>query len=97
MKISLLRLRNKKEVKDKGDRDSPRKEVSMEGIERKISQISDQMAQEIARHMKDVKKDIRYEVYEIEKRRELDLREIKEILQSMQKGIYNFYKVEIPV
>ena len=82
---------------DKKGRDSSRKEVSMEGIERKISHISNQMAQEMARQIKEIKKDIRYEMYEIEQRRELALNEIKEMLQSMQKSTYNSDKVDIPV
>ena len=97
LKISLFRLRNKRELTDKKDRDSSRKEVSMEGIERKISQISNQITQETARQIKEIEKDIRYEMYEIEQRRELVLNEIKEMLQSMQKCTYNSDKVEIPV
>ena len=97
MTISLLRLRNKRELTDKKGRDSSRKEVSMEGIERKISQISDKITKETARQIKEIEKDIRYEMYEIEQRRELALSEIKEMLQSMQKCTYNSDKVEIPV
>ena len=97
MTISLLRLRNKRELTDKKDRDSSRKEVSMEGIERKINQISDKITQETARQIKEIEKDIRYEMYEIEQRRELALNEIKEMLQSMQKSTYNSDKVDIPV
>ena len=82
---------------DKKGRDSSRKEASMEGIERKISQISDKMTQEMARQIKEMEKDIRYEMYENEQRRELALSEIKEMLQSMQKCTYNSDKVEIPV
>ena len=95
--IFLLRLRNKRELTDKKGRDSSRKEASMEGIERKISQISDKMTQEMARQIKEIEKNIRYEMYEIEQRRELALNEIKEMLQSMQTFIYNSDKVEIPV
>ena len=69
----------------------------MEGIERKISQISDQITQETARQIKEIEKDIRYEMYEIEQRRELALNEIKEMLQSMQKCAYKYDKVEIHV
>ena len=97
MTISLLRLRNKRELTDKKGRDSSRKEASMEGIERKISQISDKMTQEMARQIKEIEKNIRYEMYEIEQRRELALNEIKEMLQSMQKCAYIYDKVEIPV
>ena len=97
MTISLLRLRNKRELTDKKGRDSSRKEVSMEGIERKISQISDQITQETARQIKEIEKDIRYEMYEIEQRREQALSEIKDLLQSMQKCTYNSDKAEIPV
>ena len=97
MTISLFRLRNKRELTDKKDRDSSRKEVSMEGIERKISQISDKITKETARQIKEIEKDIRYEMYEIEQRRELALSEIKEMLQSMQKYIYNSDKVETSV
>ena len=97
MTISLLRLRNKRELTDKKGRDSSRKEVSMEGIERKISQISDQITQETARQIKEIEKDIRYEMYEIEQRREQALSEIKDLLQSMQKCTYNCDKAEIPV
>ena len=97
MTISLLRLRNKRELTDKKGRDSSRKEASMEGIERKISQISDKMTQEMARQIKEIEKNIRYEMYEIEQRRELALNEIKEMLQSTQKCTYNSDKVEIPV
>ena len=82
---------------DKKGRDKSRKEVSMEGIERKISQISDKMTQEMARQIKEMEKDIQYEMYEIEQRRELALSEIKQMLQSMQKCTYNSDNVEIPV
>ena len=92
-----MRLRNKRELTDKKGRDSSRKEASMEGIERKISQISDKMTQEMARQIKEIEKNIRYEMYEIEQRRELALNEIKEMLQSTQKCTYNSDKVEIPV
>ena len=69
----------------------------MEGIERKINQISDQITQKTACQIKEIEKNIRYEMYEIEQRRELALNEIKEILQSMQKCAYKYDKVEIPV
>ena len=69
----------------------------MEGIERKINQISDQITQETACQIKEIEKNIRYEINEIEQRRELALSEIKEMLQSMQKCTYNSDKVEIPV
>ena len=97
MTISLFRLRNKRELTDKKDKDSSRKEVSMEGIERKISQISDQITQKTACQIKEIEKNILYEMYEIEQRRELALNEIKEMLQSTQKCTYNSDKVEIPV